>query len=85
MRRFFTMLPLGVAVLAVLVGFFVAAPNAPAASAYPTALQNFNAPTAWSDACVFPQHCHAGKSCWVGNDPFEGCAQSGLTCHGCYI
>ena len=84
MRRFISMLPFGVA-LVVIVGFFVVAPNAPAASAYPTALQNFSAPTAYSDGCVLGQKCHNGQSCWIGQDQFEGCVATGLTCHGCYI
>ena len=85
MRRFIYMLPLGVAGLLALVGFFVAPPNAPAASVYPTAVQNFDASTAWSIGCVFPRICHAGQTCWVGTDPNEGCqfTNGGRNCQGC--
>ena len=85
MRRFIYMLPLGVAGLLALVGFFVAAPNAPAASVYPTAVQSFDAPTAWSDGCQFPQHCQNGQACWVGTDPNEGCKLNGAHCSGCFF
>jgi hypothetical protein len=84
MRRFIAMLPLGVAVLAIIVGFFVAAPNAPAASAYPTALQNFNTPTASSDGCILGQFCHS-NACWIGTDPYIGCVPGTPRCHGCGV
>jgi len=85
MRRFIYLLPLAVAGLLAFVGFFVAPPSAPAASVYPTAVQNFDASTAWSIGCVFPRICHAGQTCWMGSDPNEGCqfTNGGRNCQGC--
>ena len=85
MRRLVPVLRLALAVLFLAAGYALIHPSDSAASAYPTALQNFDAPTAWSSTCQFPQICHAGHSCWVGTDPFEGCKNNGRTCIGCYI
>jgi hypothetical protein len=83
MHRFIRMLPFGFVVLAVLIGFFVAAPNAPVASAYSTALQNFDAPTAHSEGCVCKQVCVNAQYCWTGTDPNEGCYATSFGCMSC--
>ena len=87
MRRFTLMLPVGVAGLLALAGFFVVASNAPA-SAYPTALQNFSAPTAWSEGCEWSQHCtYTFQLCVPDPDPSMGCEvePGGTRCHDCII
>jgi len=83
MRRFISILSL--AGLLVLVGFFVAAPNVPLASAYPTALQNFDSHTARVDGCVFGQTCVQAQFCAGSTDPYEGCEYNpaGTQCTGC--
>ena len=85
MRRFIPMLTL--AGLLVLVGFFVAAPNARTASAYPSAITSFDAPTARPEGCVFPQTCYNGQYCLPSQDPEEGCEYNlaGGGCTGCII
>lgn len=72
-------------VAVVVIAYAVLQPSPPAASAYPSALQTYDAPTAWSAECKFPRICHNGQSCWVGTDPNEGCKSLGQTCIGCFI
>ena len=84
MRRFVSLLPLVLVVVVLLAGYVLIHPSQSVASAYPTALQSFDAPTAWSSTCQFPQTCHNGQACWVGTDPNEGCKNNGRTCLGCY-
>jgi hypothetical protein len=84
MRRFIIMLPVGVAGLLALAGFFVVAPNSPTASVYPTAVQNYDAPTARSEGCVFGQTCVQAQFCAGSTDPTEGCEyETPSRCHGC--
>ena len=77
-----------VVVVLVLIGYVALQPSTPAASAYPTALENYDVPTAWSYECQWLQVCTEGGWCVPGTDPLEGCKLDELNpsrCVGCYI
>ena len=89
MSRFSPVLRILVFSLVLFIGFASVQPSTPAASAYPTALQNFSAPTAYSEGCQFPGYCYKSgmhSYCDVGTDPEIGCvATTGLGCHFCLL
>jgi len=87
MHRVNPILRIGVLALLLLVGFIVLQSSTPAASAYPSALKNFSAPTALTDTCTFPQKCHNPGPhgfCSGSSDPLVGCSPGGtLGCVNC--
>ena len=82
MGRYRTLVKLGLLAIVLIGGYLLLSPGHSVASAYPTALQSFDAPTAWQGQCQFPRHC-TGQTCFVGTDPNEGCKFTGQTCQGC--
>jgi hypothetical protein len=89
MHRLTPVLRISVIALLLLVGFIVLQSSTPTASAYPSALKNFSAPTALTDTCVFSQKCHNPGPhgfCSGFNDPDHGCSAGGtLGCVDCFI
>ena len=70
-------------VAVVLVAYFVVLqPSPSAASAYPSVLETYDVPTAWSAGCVFPRVC-TSNTCFVGTNPAIGCKFVGHTCQSC--
>ena len=71
-------------VAVVMVAYVVLQPSPPAASAYPSTLRTYDAPTAWQSGCEFPRVC-TNNTCYVGTDPNVGCKFVQHGCQGCLI
>ena len=84
MRRFLFLLRFALVAAVLMAGYLLLHPSDSVASAYPTALNSFDAPTAWQGQCQFPRHCN-GQTCLIGHDQLEGCKFTNQTCLSCFI
>ena len=90
MRRIARALPWVLVVAVLMVGYVALVPSPSVASAYPTALERYEAPTAWSTGCQFYQRCVGDEVCGPSRcepslDPCDGCRVINTNlCVSCY-